>query len=281
MPDANIFEVIPADLPLRIIDIGAMALQGENTAYHGLLSHVGTEVIGFEPDVEQCEILNSKAQGNMKFYPYFIGDGSRRKFHITNTRMTSSLYEPNMELLSKFNHLANLVQTVAIEDVQTTRLDDLKEMIPDVDLFKIDVQGASLDVFRGAPELLKQAVAIQTEVEFLPLYKNQPLFAEVDQHLRAAGFSFVRFSGLCGRCYAPFRMNNNNWDYMCQAMWTDAFYVRDIMRLTEVPPEKLLRLAAILHANYRYFDLAHTVLQAYDQVTSQTLAPTYMKKILP
>ena len=42
-----------------------------------------------------------------------------------------------------------------------------------------------------------------------------------------------------------------------------------------------LRLAAILHTNYRYFDLTYTILQAYDQVTSQTLAPTYMKKILP
>ena len=58
--------------------------------------------------------------------------------------MTSSLYEPNTELLSKFTHLANLVEVVATEEVQTTRLDDLRETIPDIDLLKIDVQRASL-----------------------------------------------------------------------------------------------------------------------------------------
>lgn len=279
--DCNIFEILPPDLDIRILDIGAMAINDDNVAYQKLLAHPGTQLIGFEPDPEQCAILNSQAGGRQKYYPYFIGDGSRRKFYTTNTRMTSSLYEPNTELLSKFTHLANLVQVVATEEIQTTRLDDLREMIPDIDLLKIDVQGASLDVFRGGTELLKQAVMIQTEVEFMPLYKNQPLFADVDQHLRAAGFSFVRFANLCGRCYAPFTMNNNNWEPLCQIMWTDAIYVRDIMHLDRVSPDKLLRLAAILHANYRFFDLAYTILQAYDRLTTQSLAPTYMKKLLP
>lgn len=277
----NIFELLPGDLEIKILDIGAMAIRDEKASYHRLLEYGGTELIGFEPDAEQCAILNNQAGKRQRYFPHFIGDGSRRKFHVTNTRMTSSLYEPNMELLSKFTNLANLVQTVAVEEVETKRLDDLRDSISDIDFLKIDVQGASLDVFRGGVELLKTAVMIQTEVEFVPLYKDQPLFSDVDQFLRSQGFSFVRFSGLCGRCYAPFHINNNFWEPMCQVMWTDAVYMRDFMELDGVSPNKLLRLAAILHTNFQYYDLTHYVLQAYDKQTGEGVAGRYMKKLLP
>ena len=46
--------------------------------------------------------------------------------------------------------------------VETRRLDDIEE-IGDIDYIKIDVQGAEVDVFRGAPKTLAKTTLIQTD----------------------------------------------------------------------------------------------------------------------
>ena len=38
---------------------------------------------------------------------------------------------------------------------------------------------------RGATNLLNRICVVESEVEFVPLYVNQPLFADVDAELRA------------------------------------------------------------------------------------------------
>ncbi len=47
--------------------------------------------------------------------------------------------------------------------------------LSDIDLIKIDVQGAELDVFRGGGKALANALMVITEVEFVELYTGQPL----------------------------------------------------------------------------------------------------------
>jgi len=42
-------------------------------------------------------------------------------------------------------------------------------------------------------------VLIQTEVEFVELYKGQPMFADVDIFLRASGFQFHTLNSFFGR----------------------------------------------------------------------------------
>ena len=84
-----------------------------------------------------------------------------------------------MELLSQFVSLPPIYKTVSTHEVQTTRLDD----IPDIgtcDYLKIDVQGGELDVLKGAQRVLKDVIAVHCEVEFAPVYRDQPLFAEID-----------------------------------------------------------------------------------------------------
>lgn len=142
--------------------------------------------------------------------------------------MTSSLYEPNTALLERFNGIAELCRVVSREDVTTSTLDSLRDQIGPVDWIKIDVQGGELAVIEGAKELLQSVVRhlsagsiilhhrsanlqslvvhqaiVEVEVEFVPLYANQPLFADVDRALREQGFVFHRFSSQQGRCMKP------------------------------------------------------------------------------
>src|SRR5262249_1968558 len=150
----------------------------------------------------ECDKLSALKLRNQTFLPYFIGDGSERTFYLCAHSMTSSLYEPNMPLLSKFNQVDDLTRPVSQTRVQTKRLDDIPE-IKNIDFLKVDVQGADLDVLRGAERHLKTCVAVFTEVEFIPMYKDQPLFADIDTYMRSQGFLLHSLAGPAGRALKP------------------------------------------------------------------------------
>ena len=82
-----------------IVDVGAMALGAGKNVYEPLLGYENCHVIGFEPVRKECEKLNTTSNKNRRYLPYFIGDGSDRTFYLCNNSMTSSLYQPNIELM--------------------------------------------------------------------------------------------------------------------------------------------------------------------------------------
>lgn len=248
---------------IDVVDVGAMWLGGDSVAYGPLVKSGLARVIGFEPVAAECDKLNAMGLPNQTYLPYFVGDGSRRTFHLTNKPMTSSLYEPNTRLLSRFQVLEELTRTVEVSDVQTRRLDDIRE-IANIDFIKIDVQGAELDVIRGGEQALKNTVVIQTEVEFVPMYKGQPLFGDVDAALRAQGFLLHSFISMAGRAFKPFMVPESPHRPLRQNLWADAVYVKDFDNLGVLTPEQLLKMAAILHEVYSSWDLASLALANYD-----------------
>src|SRR5262249_49269140 len=149
-----------------------------------------------------------------------------------NFSMTSSLFEPNTALLAKFQNLEEAVRVVERWPVETKRLDDIPE-VRETDFLKVDVQGAELLVFRGGERMLNDVLVVQTEVEFVPLYKDQPLFADVDTFLRGRGFQFHRMSWT-GRTFKPLILNNDANAAMSQMLWGDAIYVRDFMAFDQL-----------------------------------------------
>lgn len=265
--------------PIKIIDVGAMMLGKNPPDYWKLLRPGVSKVVGFEPDKEECQKLNQSQTGNCSFFPYFIGDGSEGTFNVCSFNACSSLYEPNMDLLDKFHTLAELGQVVNRITVSTKRLDDIDE-VQGADYLKIDVQGAEVDVFNGAENLLAGIMVVHTEVEFVPYYKNQPLFAEVDQALRKNGFLFHKFHSMSGRTFKPLIVNNNINQPISQSLWSDAIYVKNFLHYDQTPPEKLLKLAVILHEVYGSYDLVHYILSEYDKQTSAKYAERYLQSVL-
>ena len=96
---------------------------------------------------------------------------------------------------------------------------------------------------------------IHTEVEFVPLYKEQPLFADIDIFVRSRGFALHKLK-LFGRTFKPLIANNNPYAALSQNLWGDAVYVRDFMAFDRLTPEALLKIAVICHENYESYDLA-------------------------
>jgi FkbM family methyltransferase len=263
---------------IDIVDVGAMWLGEASIPYQALLKTGIARVIGFEPIEKECDKLNAMKWPNHRFLPCFIGDGSKGTFRVCRSPMTSSLLEPNLALLSKFNQLAEITTPVERSECQTRRLDDIPELT-NVDLLKIDVQGGELMVLRGAERHLKNAVAVMTEVEFVEMYIGQPLFGDLDAELRRQGFVLHKLGAPEGRAFRPISPNGDPTRMLNQALWADAFYIKDFTRLAELSPTQLLKLAVILHETVFSCDLVGLILQHYDAKTGLDLWTPYMKTL--
>jgi len=266
-----------AQIPyINILDIGAAL--GEEPSYQSLVDAGRARIIGFEPNDKECERLNELYGSPHLFLPFFAGNGQSAIFHETNWSLTGSLYEPNTPLLEKFQNLAELTTPVAQHKVETKRIDQITE-IGEVDFIKIDVQGSELSIFENAKNILADALVIQTEVEFVELYKGQPMFADVDIFLRAHGFQFCTFLGFGCRAFKPLICNANINQGFKQALWSDAIYVKDWMILEEISALKLTRYAVLAHDILGAYDLAHLILTALDKKTNTHYAELYLSRL--
>jgi FkbM family methyltransferase len=275
-----LFEEIVTAPTMTAVDIGAMLLPGAVDPYLRLSNLGRLNVIGFEPQSSECLKLNALALPGRRYLPYVVADGKRRTFYLTNTGMTSSLLRPNLKFMQLFNNLAELMQVIATPQVDTVRLDDVPEIrAQGCDLLKLDTQGSEAEILANATETLKRCLIIQTEVQFVPLYEDVPLFAEVDQFLRSQGFMFHRFLGLAGRAYSPLMMNGDPNAPISQMLWSDAVYVPDWNRLDRLEPERLLKLAALMHEIYGSIDLCHLVLATYDRQCATSHAERYFERL--
>lgn len=253
--------VTPAS-PIGVLDVGASFI-GEPPPYQPLLQSGAARLIGFEPDVEACEKLRKLYGPPSRFFPYFIGDGRPGVFYQTNWSPTGSLLRPNTRVLEAFQNLHEVMTLVAEHPVQTWRLDDIEDL-GDIDFMKLDVQGAALMVLQGAERVLKDVSVIQVEVEFLELYENQPLFADVDRYLRGQGFAFHTFSGFGSRCFKPTLLNNDPNVGMNQYLWSDAIYVRDWLKLAALSADKIAKYATLMHEVFASPDLCLRLLDYLD-----------------
>jgi FkbM family methyltransferase len=184
------------DEPLLVVDVGCR--DGEAVTWKPFEPHV--RIVGFEPDPEECERLGQDYDGpaDRTFIPLALGARTGEAvLHVTRSPQSSSLYEPDPEAIARHPDL-EVHEVVGRRPVALSTLDTWAATAgdPRVDFLKVDVQGAELDVLRGAERTLAGVRALQLEVEFQPLYREQPLFAEVDECLRKLGFVLWRLREL-------------------------------------------------------------------------------------
>jgi Methyltransferase FkbM domain len=121
--------------------------------------------------------------------------------------------------------------------VNTTTLDSWAQSAHagPIDVLKVDVQGAELDVLRGAETSLASVRMLELEVEFQPLYERQPLFGDVDHFLRERGFVLWRLRDIAHCGLTPARRDERAFvtgDAVettragGQVSWANAVYVR-------------------------------------------------------
>ena len=127
-----------------------------------------------------------------------------------------------------------------------------------------------------AGRLLPDVLLIQVEVEFVPLNRNQPLFADVDCFLCSAGFQFHTFRSLSGRAFKPMITEAGACSPFRQLLWGDALYVADWMKLDRLDDSQLRRYAVLAHDVLRSYELAHLILSKLDRRTGELMADLYL-----
>jgi FkbM family methyltransferase len=222
--------------PVVAIDVGCR--DGVRPEWRELGPHA--RLVGFDPDPAECARLNDTAHDHTqeRYEPLALAasDGEAT-LYLTADPQSSSLYPPDPCALRRYPELWRH-EPRGTQTIPTTTIDSWARgaELGAIDALKIDVQGAELDVLRGAERSLSSVRVIETEVEFQALYEGQPVFTDVDRFLRERGFGLWRLREIhhCGlspalRAEPVFGVG----DYVehtrlgGQIAWANAVYVRE------------------------------------------------------
>lgn len=149
------------------------------------------EVYAFEPIPECFEKLEKNLGLFGKFHAFQTAVGNKdgiTEFHHHNFNASSSILPMSQKHKQVFPGSAKS----KIINVPITKLDNYCDQInlePPI-LLKIDVQGFEDQVIRGAKKILQKVDWILTEVSYVPLYNQQPLFSDIFHLLNTNGFLF-------------------------------------------------------------------------------------------
>ncbi len=261
---------------LEIMDIGAM---GEGADRYSVLVGQGmARVTGFEPNEEQLSRLKARP-GPYTYHSAFLGDGKPARFRLTRYPGCSSLLDPDPRVIDLFSTIGAAdprgnFHVLGTEDVETKRLDDISDFTRP-DLIKIDVQGSELTVLQNARKTLEGTLIVECEVEFLPIYKDQPLFCDIQAFFRDCGFVLHKLVDVAGRCFRPHTLDNPFLP-ISQLLWADAIFVRDFTRLDRYSTDDLIKSCMILHGAYHSYDLVSMLLAEHDRRLNTHYASPYM-----
>ena len=287
LPQRVPFPVLPGvdaeTFNVCVVDVGAQPLSYEEHIYAPLLREGDCHIVGFDPFADPTlspPESPTPAAGveasdpRVTILPYCVGNGEKARFHLNAWSPTSSLFPSDLALMSQFSGLTDICTTSSVTDVETRKLDDVRE-IERCDFLKVDVQGGDFDVIAHGKRLLERTLLIHIETEFSPIYSGQPLFADIDTLLRQQGFELVDLMKFGWNNYAalPSRALRS------KLLWADAVYMKNPDDITANGAHLLLRTAYIAHAIYRKYDLAAHLVKLYDTRTNSALHGVYARTI--
>ncbi len=175
---------------LKILDIGAAGEIKENwRQFEPILDYVG-----IEPDLENYQKIQKK-KNICKSYQIFneaLWDSKTRlNLNITKKRTNSSILEPNFDILNNFPDPERF-KILEKKEINLSPLDELK--IENLDFIKIDTQGSELNILNGSSESIKNVMGFEIEVSFIKIYKDQPLFSDINNFMIKNNYQFMGFS---------------------------------------------------------------------------------------
>ena len=262
-------EAIGQLVGLTAIDVGARG--GVN--FDLLPMATAVDFIGFEPDTSECAALNQKQIDapwkSSRYLPYALSDADKDlTLNLYSKAGCTSCYEALPERGALFAR-EDYYHEIGQEQIPSVRLDHLvdRQELKAPDFMKIDVQGMEIEVFEGAGQLLRtNTVAIRTEVCFFELYKNQPLFADIDAYLRQRNFVAMNFLEM--HSWRRLTKSNKAFVKNCkishskgQLMHADVLYLQHPEQMScqsEADVIRLVRLALIA-ACYEHYDLSFSI----------------------
>ncbi len=199
-----------------IFDVGAH--NGRSTLDY-LVNFPRAQIFAFEPDSKNYAAAHKALAGYRQRCSLnriaLCDTNGTADFHVNSHSGTHSLLPIGAK--EYWAGPAHEVQTVP---VRAQTIDSFAEErgIVRIDILKMDIQGAELMALKGARRLLEQShiSLLALEVEFTPLYHDQPLFWDICAFLYQFGYSFFK---LYDEFYHP-----ENENMLC---WADAIFLAE------------------------------------------------------
>lgn len=165
-------------------------------AFEALSSNVkiAQELIAASDVGDRITLINTALSNEIKHSKFYVSSGQPQG--LANTadwnygNKSSSLYPPSIETEVHYPWL-NFNQTIEVK-TQTLFQVCKDYRIEKIDYIHIDVQGAELDVLKGAKCLLNSVRAIWMEVEAVMLYDGQPVKSDVEKFMNTVNFFKVK-----------------------------------------------------------------------------------------
>lgn len=180
----DLMRLIPR--PKIVLDCGAN--KGQTTGTFRRMYPTAT-IYSFEPVRSIYEELVETAKSlGAHAVPLAVGDrDGKATINLTAGPESNSLlgFQPG-------NPCAQWTKIIGTEEINVCTLDKWCEGTDidprDIDVIKMDLQGGELAALHGAKKLLKTARAVFMEVSFVKIYKDCPLFDEIDRFMTECGY---------------------------------------------------------------------------------------------
>jgi FkbM family methyltransferase len=202
--DRELAVLFAPEARLTIFDVGAC--EGEDSIRYQL-RYPNARVYAFEPLAENA------ARARAHFAAYDLPSVTLVEIALSDSVGTASFHvssgrpeqapDPAWDYGNKSSSLLAPDKTLEVHEwlkfdtVTTVPTTTLREYcaangIGEIDFMHLDVQGAELMVLAGAGPILTRIKAVWLEAEQLPLYRDQPLGADVERFMRSHGFVKIK-----------------------------------------------------------------------------------------
>ena len=184
---ADYIERLATFKPKNIFEIGANYCQDAEFLRRrfGLKN---SDVYVFEPHPEIID--EAKQYFSFNCYPFAVSDkNGKLVFHAIK------LESANSGISSLKKHTLNNDDDYYDIEVEAVRMDSFMSIngIDEIDLLKIDVEGAAYEVLVGFGKELNRVKAIQIEAEYMPVWVGQKTWDDISSLLLNTGFQLIHF----------------------------------------------------------------------------------------
>ncbi len=241
-------------IPFTLIDIGASGgIQERWKSYSNMM------FVGFEPDERDWKKrVNSKTEKWINKAVY--KDRGEYKFYCYRAQCNSSMLKPNFSLINKLTYENADFEVEKEVSIVTDCLDEIcPENSVKPHVVKIDTQGTELAILQGGSKQLDENILLaEIEVEFLPLYEDQPLFSEVESFMRSKDFVTLDLGNFL------YVKGKNSFQFSgrkSHLISGDALFLKKpevLIKKSSQYGEHLVGLIPVLHA-YGYIDIAFDI----------------------
>ena len=193
--------IVKTEKPI-ILDVGAH--YGESVTYLKMLFPEAL-IYSFEPDPDSFNVLSASNIEGVSYFNLALSDSDgTASFYKNKISHTNSFFKVNLNSRDSIG----IASAAATNDTQyfggfnkeintfTMRLDSFtaQHSIDQIDLLKIDVQGAECRVLTGGREALQNTKVVVVEIIFFDYYEHQTAFMDIEKILSPLGFQLFSIS---------------------------------------------------------------------------------------